>query len=374
MQIQKIKDVVQETKAELFAYQTGKKKIIKTNRPYLDNIFPVVNGTVITVSAQSGVGKSTEMMRIVNNVMDKGINPTAENFVSLIVSLEMRVLNIILRGLNTHTKKKKSKILSEEFTEEELILAKEYFKTLEDERNYISQVPTTPNKFFEACKEFLEQHKDKETCLIAYDHLALTNSDKGESRNTIIENLIERINDLKMIYKNVIFVLVSQTNSELGNRAKDKDIMSQPRASDLYYSQFTFQVSDYVVVINNPLKNGVKEYSKILPDRYPDLQKYFLEEDSKGRVSLETYGVLYYHLLKCREADEGIFVDIYAEDLNINGLEEKRTEIKKEKIITPTFPSQKLTAIADLPPLTPASLNDAFGQSFEDDKKLDEPF
>lgn len=351
MQIQKIKDVVQESKKELWEYQTGKKKIIKTNRPYLDDIFPVVNGTVITVSAQSGVGKSTEMMRIVNNVMNTSINPTASNFVSLIVSLEMRVLNIILRGLNKHTKKKKSKILSEEFTEEELELAKEYFKTLEDDRNYISQVPTTPNKFFEACKEFLDQHKDKETCLIAYDHLVLTNSDKGESRNTIIENLVERINDLKMLYKNVIFILVSQTNSELGNRAKDKDVMSQPRPSDLYYSQFTFQVSDYVVVINNALKNGIKEYSKIMPERYPNLKKYFLEEDSKGKVSLETYGVLYYHLLKCREADEGIYIDIYAEDLNIPELDKRREEIKKEKpslpkinfdkteISTPTFDS-----------------------------------
>lgn len=331
MQIQKIKDVVKETKQELYAYQTGKKKIIKTNRPYLDNIFPLVNGAVVTVSAQSGVGKSTEMMKIINNVMDKTININADNFVSLIVSLEMKVLNIVLRGLSKHTLKKKSKILSEEFTEEELLLAQEYFKTLEDDRNYISQVPTTPSKFFEACKEFLEEHKDKETCLIAYDHLALTNSDKGESRNTIIENLIERINDLKMLYKNVVFILVSQTNSDLGNRAKDKDIMSQPRPSDLYYSQFTFQVSDYVVVINNALKNGIKEYSKIMPERYPNLKKYFLEEDSKGRVSLETYGVLYYHLLKCREADEGIYVDIYAEDLNISDLDKKRDDYKKER-------------------------------------------
>lgn len=364
MKIVKLKDEIQKAKNELYGYQTGRKKIITTGRPWLDDIFPIVNGSVVTIAAASGIGKSTEVMKVENNIMDVNINPSAENFVSLNVSLEMRLFNIVLRGLAEKTNKKKSKIIREKFSEEELELVNEYFEAFSDDRRYISQVPTTPNKFFEEVEKFAQEHSDKESIIISCDHVALIGSDAGGSRNSTIEAFIERVNDLKMKYKNLIFLLVSQVNSDFLSRLKEKDIMSQPRPSDLYYSQFTFQISDYVIVIFSPYKYGIGEYTKVYPDRYPNLEPYFTSKDKKGRYSLETYGVLYFHLLKVREADEATYTDIYAEDLIIQGLQERREQLKKER-----EEAEKMEAPPDLDglpdsdfdPLPALEPNEAFG-------------
>ena len=344
MQIQKFKDLTQKAFKEIKEYQTGVKGVVKTGLPYFDDIFPVVNGSVIVFSAGSGVGKSYTLAKIVNNILNKELNPLANNFAVLNISLEMRVMSLVLRGMSSHLKKDKKDILLEEFTEEEKQMANEYYLSIQDERVHISQVPTTPNKFFEGCKEFLEANKSKDSVIITVDHLALVSADGGDARNSVIEKFIERVNDLKMLYENVIFILLSQTNSEMIRRAKDKDIMSQPQPQDLYYSQFTFQVADYVAVMINPTRMGITEYTKLKPERYPNLEKFFLEEDNKGRVSLETLGVNYVHLLKCREA-QGLYLDIYAEELNIPDVENLRKGRKKEP--TPSF----TTPLFDTPPV-----------------------
>ena len=362
MQIQKFKDLTNQAFKEIKEYQTGKKGIVKSGLPYFDDIFPIVNGSVIVFSAGSGVGKSWTLAKIVQNMLNKELNPLADNFAVLNVSLEMRVMSLVLRGMSTHIKKDKKDILLQEFTEEEKQMANEYYLAIQDDRVHISQVPTTPNKFFEGCKEFLEANKDKDSVIITCDHLALVSADSGEPRNSVIEKFIERVNDLKMMYENVIFILLSQTNSEMIRRAKDKDIMSQPQPQDLYYSQFTFQVADYVAVMISPTKMGISEYTKIKPERYPNLSKFFLEEDNKGRVSLETFGVNYVHLLKCREA-QGLYLDIYAEELNIPDVENLRKERKKE--------SQSVaftnTPLFDTPPVFEKEISLAsFEPSFKD--------
>jgi len=356
MQIQKFKDLTIGAFAEIKKYQTGKKSIIKTGTPYFDDVFPVVNGSVIVFAAGSGVGKSFTLAKMVENMLNVELNPLAKNFAVLNVSLEMRTLSLILRGVSKNIKSKtKKEILLQEFTEEEKVQAKAYFETLQDDRISISQVPTTPKKFYEGSKEFLEANKDKDSVIITVDHLALVSGDSGEPRNTVIETFIERVNDLKMEYENAIFILLSQTNSEMIKRAKDKDIMSQPQPLDLYYSQFTFQIADFVAVMVNPTKLGIQEYTKVDPDRYPNLKKFFLEEDTKGRVSLETFGVNYVHLLKCREAD-GLYLDIYAEELNIPNVEELRNKKRTDNCVKSTIDDTPIFSMPKVevdPPVKP---------------------
>lgn len=377
MQIQKFRDLTKKAFQEIKQYQIGNKGIIKTGLPYFDDVFPVVNGSVIVFSAGSGIGKSFTLAKMVDNILNKELNPTSDNFAVLNISLEMRVLSLVLRGMAKNIKSKsKKEILLQEFTDEEKVQAKAYFDSLQDDRVSISQVPTTPNKFYEGCKEFLELNKDKVSVIITVDHLALISGDSGESRNTIIEKFIERVNDLKMEYENVIFILLSQTNSEMIKRAKDKDIMAQPQPSDLYYSQFTFQVADFVAVMTNPTRLGIKEYSKVDPERYPNLQKFFLEEDLKGRVSLEPFGVNYVHLLKCREAD-GMYLDIYAEELNIPDVENIRKNRHKDmsspkSIEVPIFKKEERYVVEKpLPPLPLVTLADAFGETFSSPAAVD---
>lgn len=341
MKIKKFKDVAIGALREIKDYQSGKKKIIKTNRPYLDDHFPVVNGSVITISAPSGVGKTFELLRILRNVMDVSVNPDAMNYVCLNVSLEMKIFNIVLRALNSKLNKKKIDIVLKDFSEDEKLLVREYQEYISDDRQYITQEPITAEEFRKGCKEFLDEHKDKESVFIGFDHLALIKRGSG-SKNDSIEGVMEVINDLKMEYHNAVFILVSQTNSDIEKRADEKSRRSQPIKSDLYYSGFTFQVSDYVVVMVNAYNLGLKSYSKVDMERYPNLEKYFVEiDEKKGKASLETYGVIYYHLLKVREAENGMYLDIYAEDMKIDGVEEKRAkrrdELSDELLSMPSF-------------------------------------
>jgi replicative DNA helicase len=369
MEIVKYGDVAKEALIEIKKFQEGELGVVTTGRPWLDNLFPVVNGSVITIGAGSGIGKSYELARILNNILDKDLNPKSENYVTLNISLEMKVRSLLLRALNKKLGKAKKDILLEEFTEEEKKLANEYFISVNDDRQFISQVPTTPNKFYRGCFDFLTEHKDKESVIIAVDHIALIGADKGEGRNQVIEAFIERVNDLKMQFHNAIFILLSQTNADIIKRAKDRDNMSQPQDSDLYYSNYTFQISDYVVLIFSPLKVGINEYASLNPSRYPHLEKYFLEPDKKGRVALEVFGVLYYHLLKIREGDSG-FIDIYAEDLNIPDLEAKRKERKTEKTATPTFiPSFDATPVVTF---NTVAMTSAQGAGFDDVPTIEE--
>jgi F0F1-type ATP synthase beta subunit len=95
MQIQKFKDLTTQAFSEIKKYQNGEKGIVKTGLPYFDDLFPVVNGSVIVYSAGSGVGKSFQLAKMTDNILNKDMNPTCEDFAILHISLEMRVISLI---------------------------------------------------------------------------------------------------------------------------------------------------------------------------------------------------------------------------------------------------------------------------------------
>lgn len=368
MKIQPLKELVTEALIDVKKYQTGEKKILKCGRPYIDDVgIGLVNGSVVLLAAGSGVGKSFELARLQKNILNKEINPNADNIVSLNVSLEMRILSLVLRDLEGKLSKSKKEILISEFTEEEKLLVKEYYDLLQDDRQFVCQSPTSVNDFKLGCINFLKENTSKESCIISVDHIVLIQSDRGQNKNQVVENLVEVINELKMTYPNVIFILLSQTNSENQKRIKDKDRMSQPKDLDIYYSQFSFQVADYVIVITNPWKLGISSYSKLNPSRYPDLEDFFVDEDSKGRVSLDTEGVLYFHLLKCREGGAH-YTDIFAEKLDLpdNYKKEKELEAKTTSSSMPIFNTVD-DPFKDNKPLPDLSPDQAFGDLDETD-------
>jgi replicative DNA helicase len=372
MQIQKYSDAAQEAYKEIALYQKGTKHIPKTGRAWLDNEFPVVNGSVVTIAGGSGVGKSYEWAIIRNNLLNRELNPGSDRYVILDISLEMKVRSLLLRELSRKLKKKKVDILTAPLTEEEFIFSQEYFKSIDDNRVFINQESITPESFLAGCREFLNLHRDKDSVFISIDHIALVKDGRGGGKNATIESLIENVNTLKMQFNNVTFFLLSQTNGDNLKRVKEKDRMSQPQDSDLYYSNFTFQVSDYVYVVTSPYIMGISEYSKVDATRYAHLEDYFIKVDNKNKTSLETYGVMYYHILKLREAEKG-FIDIYAEDLNMKGLNEERskrkeTRIKEENVsfdTAPTFDKSQLIDMQNI--VNNTTLNNLQGFSFEDE-------
>lgn len=330
--IKPLSSVVEGVEKEIEKFRRGDKKPIITGEPYLDNEFPVINGSVILIGAPTGVGKSFTLAKIQRNVMDRKLNPDAGKYVFMNYSLEMKLLSLLLRSASSKLKVTKKDILfNPDLTPEKLFELKEYFERAKsDERQYICDEPITVRDFVYETTTFLEEHADKETVFIAFDHLALVITEGN--MNATIEKLISEMNILKLKFPNVVFILLSQVNDKLSERAKDNDIKSQPVEQDIYYSKSSAQIADYIIIIVNPKRLGINEYSKIYKDRYPHLANLFISEDNKGRASLQTIGVNYYHMVKCREAESGDYVDIYAEEFNFKGRDELREKAKTKAV------------------------------------------
>src|SRR5690606_22369672 len=162
------------------------------------------------------------------------------------------------------------------------------------------QTPTTPSEFYASVSEFLEEHKDRDAVFIALDHGLLMS---GSDKQSVLEQLSENINQLKRRYDNVYFILLSQNNRGLLGRAVEKNNAAAPNASDVFGSSFLDQLCSFNIILYNPFKLGISQYMKVNPSRYEYLSEHFGEEDSKGRVSFETEGKIFAHVVKARESD-----------------------------------------------------------------------
>lgn len=313
MEIISLPELIEKEKIELGHLQKIGKPIY-TQRQYLESpLGGFIPGDVLTIAAGAGVGKSYELNLLRNNVMNRDINPEAVDFVFLDISLEMRVLTLMVRQLAKEMDISKREIFFNTFTPDQQEKARHIMDSWADKRFYTCQSETTAESFYAAADEFCQEHKDKKAVFISCDHLALLSGGSGRKTSTI-EDFLGRVNDIKLKYKNTYFILISQLNSDYFSRSAEKDRNSEPKPTDLFYSSSIFHLSSYVVVKTNPSKLGIMEYSKIRPDRYPHLDKYFTPPDNKGKVSFYTDNLLFYHLLKNREEEPG-YVDIFVEEI-----------------------------------------------------------
>jgi replicative DNA helicase len=371
--IRPLGEVADRSFRDLNKYQKGRSKPIKTGREWLDDIFGgLLPGDITTIAGASGGGKSFEVQRIKNFVMDIENNEAAADFVWLDYAWEMRFMSNILRDLNKTLGKTKKDILTIEFTEEEKALVKAYSKNLSDGRYFINEDTITPKQFEKECSEFLELQKDKKAVFISIDHIALGKDETGEKKNTV-DSIIEIINRLKKTYPNSYWIVLSQMNRNILGRIKDKDIMAMPNRSDIFQSDSMFFISDYLYICHNPYRLGIKQFSRVNEEAYEYLSQHFCEEKN-GKVSFDTLGKMFYIVLKSRES-EVIFRDIFIEDLGVKNKEKYRD--RPEEVVTsydiPMFSKKPETPQLEvLPPPPFGTLADAFGPPvIEDD---DAPF
>lgn len=337
MKIRKLREYTTEAFSELKKLQTGDKVLPKTGFDFIDNhLGGVLPGDVILISSLSGVGKTETLHTMKKNILDIKINPNAGNYIFCDFSLEMKVFNVVLRGISNITNKKKSEVLFNEFTKEEKKKVKTYYEGLNDDRQYISQTPTTPSEFYTAASEFLEGHKDKEAVFLSVDHVLLLS---GSDKQALLEQLSENINQLKLRYENVYFILLSQNNRGLLNRIAEKNNAAAPNASDVFGSSFLDQLCSFNIILYNPFKLGISQYMKVNPSRYDYLENHFGEEDSKGRVSFETEGKIFAHVVKARESDIP-FHNIFVINMNLPQEEIEKITEKKTKPQAPNFTKQ----------------------------------
>ena len=171
---------------------------------------------------------------------------------------------------------------------------------------------------------------------------------------------------LKNKYNNFAVVLLTQANRGVLSRLKEKSNESRLRRDDIYMSDTLYHISDFVYGLQNANYLGIDQYALIKPEKYPHLSHRFTEENKHGKVSLFTEGCIFVEVLKDRSADIG-YVDLYT--IEVKDFE-KPKESQTPSFSTPIFNSTPV--FEKEAPIIPASLKDAFGTSFQDNK--DEPF
>lgn len=363
--IRPLKEYTAEAFIELKKIQTGEKLLPKTGFDFIDShLGCLLPGDVCLISSPSGTGKTTVAQKIKKNLLDKELNPSADKYVIIDYSLEMKVFNLIMRGSSEILKKKKSEILFKEFNEEEKLKIKAYYEDLNDDRQFLSQVPPSPDELFKECGEFLEKHIDKEAVFIVIDHVLLL---KGADKQSLLEALCEKINQIKLKYSNVYFLLISQNNRQIYSRIAEKNNLAAPNPTDVFGSSFLDQLCSFNIVLYNPFKAGIQEYMKVNPDRYNYLSDYFTDEDSKGRVSFHTEGLIFAHCIKTRESDEP-YEDIYVIDMGLS--KEDREKLKSEPKENKSVNHMPVFDPVTIKPLSP---EEAFG-SFDSDEDDNVPF
>jgi replicative DNA helicase len=109
--IQQVGVVATEAFAEMAKLQKGTKLLLRSGEEMLDcHLGTLLPGDCVLIAGAPSSGKSETLYRMIEKIMSKEVNPNAENFVSLEFSMEMKMLNKLLRTTHNLLGKKKSKI------------------------------------------------------------------------------------------------------------------------------------------------------------------------------------------------------------------------------------------------------------------------
>lgn len=349
---------------EAFQYlnqlQKGEKQLLKTGDEAIDcHINGLLPSDCILYAANSGIGKTKMLFDTLDQILDEKINPNAKNIKTLEFQLEMKFLNRVLRSTSSLTSKKKSKILTEEFTEEEKDIVKRYYEGLQDDRRYICEESITTKDFYEMTKTFCEVYKKSDSLIICLDHcLLLKKEDKFEDP---LEALTGYINQLRKEFGNIYFILLSQMNRGSLTNISDRDNSMMPTTAMIYGSSHFEFLCSYIVVLVDPFRLGVNSYLKVNPERYEWLSDYMQDEDKNGKVSFNTLSNLFKFVLKTRESDnpyKNLFVKKM--DLTSDQIEKMKQSVEIKPQLTFHTPIFNSTPIFD----APINLN-AFEPSFD---------
>lgn len=300
--IKKAGELAKEAFVYLNKLQKGDKQLLKTGNDFIDcHIQGLLPSDVLLLGANSGIGKTKLLFDTLDQMLDTKVNPSAKNYKTLEFALEMKFLNRVLRDANKLTKKAKSKILIEEFTEEEQNIIRDYYDSLQDDRRYICEEPVTTKDFYDMTRVFCQQSVTSDSVIVAIDHVLLLQ--KENVNQDPLEALSGYINLLRKEFNNVYFILLSQMNRGSLVNIKDRDNSMIPTTAMIYGSSHFEFLSSYIVVLVDPFKLGVNEYLSVNEDRYDWLKEYMTETDNKGKVSFNTMGNMFVFVLKTRESD-----------------------------------------------------------------------
>jgi hypothetical protein len=344
------------------------KSIVKTGQEFIDvHLQGVLPSDVILYAGNSGTGKTKLLYDTLDSILDENVNKDASNYVTLQYELEMRFLNKILRDTHSITSRKKSEILSKEFSEEDKELVKRYYEGLKDNRRFICEETINTDDFLKMTDDFCALNKHKSAIWCTLDHCLLVQ--KSSPNEDVAERLTAHINTLRKKYNNVYFILLSQNNRSSMAVIKDRDNAMIPTTSIIYGSSHFEFLASFIVVITDPFKMGINSYLKVNPDRYDWLSEFMEEPDKNGKVSFSTLANHFIWTLKTRESDEP-YKNLHIRPMTLSSeqINKMKQSVDKTNNISftsaPTFnttPVFEKTVSEIVPPISFDQLSSVFG-------------
>jgi len=212
----------------------------------------------------------------------------------------------------------KQELLLETWSEEKLKILTPHIEKWASKNIFIEDNQMAADEWIEITSKFCEKNKNRKANVIIVDHMALLG--EGNEITTAVNRVLSHVNALKIKYDNVFFILLTQFSPSFFQRINDKDNRARPNERDTFYSGSLSMTSDYTVMIVNAQQLGIDNYLSLNPERYSYLSKYFSQEEDiklkkpSGKVSFKTSGLLFYFLVKNREANRGCD-DIFIKEL-----------------------------------------------------------
>ena len=240
-------------------------------------------GTINTIAASSGVGKTSIANQIVFSAAD--LNPDLDLSI-LFFTVEMEPWRLVARYASHVFKVPVQTIMTN---------PKKYMKRMDTEIRpklkemdiqYVSDMHS-PAQINKIVQQFCTKRLNRKI-LIIYDHSLLIRLAPGVSEREALVEMAKEFNISKKQFPNAMFFILSQLNRDIEKPERIKTrSLHFPIKGDIFASDALFQVSDVVLVMHDPSRLQIQKY---------------------GIEGYPTEGVIFMHLLKVREGGAGHFV------------------------------------------------------------------
>jgi len=400
------KEVV-EAHLDIISIQKDKNTLLKLGISWADEgLIGGLNNKIIFFGTRPGGGKTFNCSRVINNLLDRKINPTPIKV--LRANLEMPTSALLLRELSKTLGKKPSEILSKEYTESEKPKVQAVVNSFRDSRiqnisialegndyRYMLEkfISNVDNNDRQKNEDLLQKHlesggvlesfiplKTKKVVLTDHIHVYLTKA--------TIDSLLTIQNEMKMRDKNLSFINYFQLNretEEMWMETKDKKVNPKnmlPSSKSIYLTDMLQMYSDMTIGAVIPQVYELDEFAVVNKERNQHLKEHFVDTDENNKYSrLKGRNRIYYNFIKVRMIDDfddpRVFCEILSKDY-----EEKANKIMQENIkpqVNTSFPDLfKKEPVVYTPPTNLSAFEPSFsnlGSAFESrEEDTDKPF